>query len=397
MEYNLKILMVCTEYPPMHGGIGRYTNNLVNALRKLNNDVHVCCGNEGKGEYTKLSPYHSHNSNILLEVVDHLRPDIVHIQMEYGLYGFKHNPILPLKMTSSLESFYSGCHTPIITTFHSSYHFKQWLGLVSVKQPKWNIKKIAEYWRRIVSYRAFHELNKRIIQKSSANIVCSDFLSRLIPGSKVIYHGANSYSSQNVSKQEARTKLSLPLDSKIALAQGFFTSTKGWDIINQMNIPDDWRIVLNHSKNHYSKQRFNLPFITNNNKNKIINLNKKYLSEYELSLLFYASDVVLLPYKVCSGSGVMFDAIGHGTPFISSDLDFFKEFTEMNLGIMVKRHQNEFVKALKYIDANYSSYTSSIEKFKKQLDWNKIATQHLEIYMDLLKISSSNKEKPLLI
>jgi glycosyltransferase involved in cell wall biosynthesis len=164
-----------------------------------------------------------------------------------------------------------------------------------------------------------------------------------------------------------------------------------------MQIPDDWRIVINHSKNPYSNQSYNMSLTCHKKTNKLINLNKKYLSEYELSLLFYASDVVLLPYRVCSGSGVMFDAIGHGTPFISSNLDFFKEFTNMNLGIMIKRHPNEFVKALKYMDENHLSYSSSINTFKKQLDWNKIATQHMENYMDVLRIRSSNKEKPLLI
>jgi glycosyltransferase involved in cell wall biosynthesis len=196
----------------------------------------------------------------------------------------------------------------------------------------------------------------------------------------VIYHGTNSFFSQPVSKQEARTKLSLPTCSKIALAQGFFTSTKGWDIISHMDIPDGWTVVLNHSNFHYSQQNFDIDLAKSKNQNKIINLNKNFLSEYELSLLFYASDVVILPYKVCSGSGVMFDAIGHGIPFIASDLNFFKEFQEMKLGITVERKPDKFVKALEYMDKNYLTYLSNLERFKEKLDWNRIANQHLEIY-----------------
>ena len=393
-ENNLKVLMVSTEYPPMQGGIGRYTYNLVNALRNIDIDVYVCSGSEGKGEYKGLSPNNTNNSQFLLKVVDQLHPDIVHIQMEHGLYGLELNSLLPGAITTSLDYFYSKCVQPIITTFHSSYDFKQWLNLVSINQHKFNIKKITEYWERIINYKAFHDLNKRIFHQSRANIVCSNYLSKLIPGCKVIYHGANSYLSQNVSKQEARTKLSLPTSSKIALAQGFFTSTKGWDIINKMKIPDDWVIVLNHSNNHYSKQNFDLDIVNCKNKNRIINLDKKYLSESELSLLFYASDVVILPYKVCSGSGVMFDALAHGTPFIASDLDFFKEFKEMNLGIVVKRKPDEFVKALKQMDENYLSYKSAIEKFKVRLDWNRIANQHMEIYIDTkMRTHLPSKEK----
>ena len=33
-------------------------------------------------------------------------------------------------------------------------------------------------------------------------------------------------------------------------------------------------------------------------------------------MLFYASDAVVLPYKITSGSGVMFDALSHTVPFV---------------------------------------------------------------------------------
>ena len=45
-----------------------------------------------------------------------------------------------------------------------------------------------------------------------------------------------------------------------------------------------------------------------------------------MSHLFCASDAKIMPYSVTSGSGVMFDALGHGLPFVASDLGFFKEF-----------------------------------------------------------------------
>ena len=79
---------------------------------------------------------------------------------------------------------------------------------------------------------------------------------------------------------------------------------------------------------------------------RIINLSQDYLSEEDLSALFYASDAVLLPYKLTSGSGVMFDALGHGIPFIASDLPFFKEFASKGLGITTKRTPNAFADAL---------------------------------------------------
>ncbi|HEX2407784.1 MAG TPA: glycogen/starch synthase, partial [Nitrososphaeraceae archaeon] len=52
----LKILMVSTESPPMHGGVGRYTYNLTRALRKLGHTVYVVCNDDGKeGNFFGLS------------------------------------------------------------------------------------------------------------------------------------------------------------------------------------------------------------------------------------------------------------------------------------------------------------------------------------------------------
>ena len=64
----------------------------------------------------------------------------------------------------------------------------------------------------------------------------------------------------------------------------------------------------------------------------IIILQRDFLSEEDLALLFCASDAIVLPYKVSSGSGVMFDALAHGLPFVATDLEFFKEFSAKGVG-----------------------------------------------------------------
>ena len=86
---KLRILMVSPEYPPINGGVGRYTYNLVNELKRHGVEVYVACDNKGKGDYTALSPNNIHNSEILSNLVNEIKPDVVHIQYEPGLYGLK--------------------------------------------------------------------------------------------------------------------------------------------------------------------------------------------------------------------------------------------------------------------------------------------------------------------
>jgi glycosyltransferase involved in cell wall biosynthesis len=384
-----RILMVSTEYPPMKGGVGRYTFNLTRALRKLDFEVNVVSNKEGNGEFSGLSPKNPENSNILLEIVKKTKPDLVHVQYEHGLYGLKLDPLNPTKTTTNIDLFYKYCQTPIVTTFHSAYPFKQWLNLITSFKDSSKRNMLSRFsnntircWKMLLNYQSFHNLNKEKLAKSKAGIVFSNYMSKMIGGGEVILHGAES-SSVYISQDEARKLFNLPESGRIALALGFMTATKGWDIIEKMNIPEGWTIVVNSSKNHYNTEKFNPNFVKKN----IINLQKDFLTEKELSFLFSSADAVILPYTVSSGSGVMFDALAHGLPFVATSLEFFKEFSKKGLGITVNRSPDEFSKALVTLNRDYMKYLKTVESFRKEISWQGIASQHAQIYTQILKKS----------
>jgi glycosyltransferase involved in cell wall biosynthesis len=401
-NFPIRILMVSTEYPPMQGGVGRYTANLTKSLRKLGLEVSVVCNEKGEGDYLGLSPYNDDNSDVLSKAVQELKPDLVHIQNEPGLYGLVLDPINPTKTSSTIDSFYYDCKVPIVTTFHSAYTFKQWMNLSAtwITERTTSMKRHAQlmisFWEHILNYHSFHDLNREKLLLSKGSIVFSNYLSKLIGGGKkggnnggcnVIYHGAEP-SSQipcRPTKKEARSKFSLPEDRRIALALGFMTTTKGWDILEKMNVPDDWVVVVNSSKNNYNEENFSLPFIGNSNKNNsIIDLQKEFLDDEDLTFLFYAADATILPYTVCSASGVMFDGLVHGLPFVASDLPFFREFASKGLGVAVKRRPDAFADGLSTLARDYETYSKRVNNFKEQLKWDEIAAQHALVYQRVL-------------
>jgi glycosyltransferase involved in cell wall biosynthesis len=389
----MRILMVSTEYPPMPGGVGRYTAILTRELRKLGFDVYVACNDKGKGEFSGISPGNVKNSDVLLEIVDKIKPDVVHIQFEPGMYGLIIDTKDPRKSGTYIDSFYRKCKTPITTTFHSGYTLTQWMNQASLIKKSGRIGRLGiplrfliRFWKYFLNYKAFKNLNKDKLGLSRAGIVFSCYMSNILGGGRVIYHGAEPSIPPNPeNKRNARSMFSLPQDGRIALALGFKTSTKGWDIIKKIDIPSGWRIVINSSKSYYNTENYDEKWEednnnNSNNKNNIIDLQRGLLSEEELSMLFYAADVVILPYKVTAGSGVMFDALAHGLPFIATNLGFFKEFAALGLGMTVKRDPREFSNGIKNLDRNYSNYTKSINAFKQKLKWNFVASQHASIY-----------------
>jgi glycosyltransferase involved in cell wall biosynthesis len=76
----------------------------------------------------------------------------------------------------------------------------------------------------------------------------------------------------------------------------------------------------------------------------------------------------------------MFDSLAHRLPFVASDLDFFKEFAEMGLGITAKRDPVSFAKAIRELGDSYGNYSKSVDNFKQQLKWEFVTKQHIDIY-----------------
>jgi glycosyltransferase involved in cell wall biosynthesis len=387
----MKILMVCAEYPPMAGGIGRYTANLTKNIQKLGFDVYVACNEKGDGHYTGISPSNQENSSILLKIVNDLKPDIIHVQFDVGLYGLRFDPKQPKKVETYIDRFYNECKTPIVTTFHSGKSV--YLGYVTLesllkKEGRMGfagtpVRLMLRLWRYSLNYLGINNIYGDKLRKSHSGIVFSHFMSKKLCGGRcrVIYHGSEpaiGHSESN--KVEARKQLSIQdikVDERIALAVGFTTDGKGWELLEKIKLPKGWKLVINSSKGHFNNENIRPNWKYSSS---IIDLQRGYLGEEELTMLFYASDAVILPYKAASGSGVMFDALAHGLPFIATDLEFFKEFAAQGLGIAVKRNPNDFSKALAILAENYDKYHQAVNKFKDNIKWGKIAKEHSNLY-----------------
>jgi glycosyltransferase involved in cell wall biosynthesis len=388
---NMKVLMISTEYPPMQGGVGGYCKKLVDSLRREGVQVFVVCNEDGNGDYNGISPKNQDNSKVLLNIVKEVEPDVVHVQYEHGLYGIHLDPINPRRTHTNIELFYRECTVPIVTTFHSAYTFTQWMRLVvPLNNRKFGsigtlLRMAYDYWTHLINYGSFNSLNKRKLGRNKAGVVFSKYLANMIPGSTLIYHGAEPSISPPLDRKEVRKMLLLPEDANIALAIGFTTATKGWDVIRKMRIPKDWKVVINTSRNHYGREKLNVKFENEG----VINLNRGFLSDKELSLLFYCVDALILPYKVASGSGVMYDGLAHGVPFISSKLEFFKEFSDMKLGMMVDRDPVEFSNSLVKLKMNYKRYKDAVISFRNHLLWKEVAKKHILLYNSIIDRTTS--------
>jgi glycosyltransferase involved in cell wall biosynthesis len=416
----MKILVVSGEYPPMKGGVGRYTKNLVHAIAKKSS-VEVSVAISGGGAVTAVTSdpsqdsnnvalYHGavrkgdkRNSDRLLQIVSEIKPDVVNIQYERGLYEVDttiRHTFWRLVHGSTLDRFYRICPVPTVSTLHTVFPQDEYSAYVKDralrKEGRFGFlpQPLRAAIRRWVMEQRY-DLLLNVVSQSDGIISPARTLQEVVRRGTVIYHGAepaielsSPSSVAKNDKNEFRKDFGLPLYKMLLLAFGYAGSYKGFDVLGSLGLPDSWSLVVKQTKHERGLEK---PLeIGKNNGENVISLNLGYLDDTTMSKLFFACDAIIFPYKIVSVSGVMFDALAHGLPFIASDLRFFKEFADMGLGIVCKRNMKSFEQSISTLALEYDEYKTRVEQFSSKLRWSNIAKKHIEFFSGL--ISQYNNE-----
>jgi glycosyltransferase involved in cell wall biosynthesis len=236
-----------------------------------------------------------------------------------------------------------------------------------------------------------YDLFLRVVYLSDETISLSRTIQNVVRRGTIIYHGAEptieEYGSIN-NNEQFRKAFELPLDKMLLLAYGYAGSYKGFDVLGSIVLPHDWSLVVKQTKHERGTEK---PLdIKNEN---VISLNLGYLDDTTMSKLFFACDAIILPYKIVSISGVMFDALAHGLPFIASDLQFFREFAEMGLGIICNRDIESFERSIRALALAYNEYKIRVEHFRSELQWSNVAKKHIEFFRSVISRHNEHKDR----
>jgi glycosyltransferase involved in cell wall biosynthesis len=421
----MKILVVSGEYPPMNGGVGRYTKNLVHAIaKKPNVEVSVAIGGGG-GDATapitsdpstdsnNVTVYHGvvrkgdkRNSERILQIVSETKPDVVNIQYERGLYEIDttiRHTFWRLMHGSTLDRFYKMSPVPTVSTLHTVFPQDEYYAYIKEratrKEGRFGFlpQPLRVAIRRWVMKQRY-DLLLQVVSQSDGVISPARTLQEVVRRGTVIYHGAepaielSSLSSRINDKKEFRKEFGLPLDKILLLAFGYAGSYKGFDVLAKLRLPYGWSLVVKQTKHERGFEKpIELGGGKNEGVNNVISLNLGYLDDTKMSKLFFACDAIIFPYKIVSISGVMFDALAHGLPFVASDLRFFKEFAKMGLGIVCKRNTQSFERSISTLALEYNEYKTRVEQFCSILQWSNVANKHLEFFSGLISQYSNNE------
>jgi glycosyltransferase involved in cell wall biosynthesis len=104
-----------------------------------------------------------------------------------------------------------------------------------------------------------------------------------------------------------------------------------------------------------------------------VDLRLKFLSDEEIAVTFSAADVVALPYRSASQSGIVQVAYHYNKPVVVSDVGGLPEVVKHGkVGFVVKPDPGEFAKALiEVLEGNNSEKMSKeVSKYKERFSWD---------------------------
>lgn len=386
-----------SSFPPSKDGLAVYTYKLCKAMISVDKDVEILVvANTDKSSVSidRIKVVKALSNNLflypfkVLQIFTRQRPDIIHCQHEFWLYGrgiFSITFILLLLFLRTLRK-------PIIITIH---------GIVARN----SLTSISKHFTLLKMFYLIF-LMKTIETLSSKVIVHLKLIKHVLVHDygykrdkvELIPHGSDAL-NLSVNKFEAREKLGLPKNCTLLLCFGEIRRGKGLHLaIEAMvgvikKLPSSLLLIAGgyfpesspESKGYLNELKEK---ITSLNLEKNVFIRARFVPEEYVDLLFIASDAVLLPYvdtDVIRAPGPFYRAMSYFKPTIASISEMFKDVTrDGELGFLVDpTDARKFGEAIVSIVSRSDLKSRISGKLKEALaihKWENIAIKTLKLF-----------------
>lgn len=215
-----------------------------------------------------------------------------------------------------------------------------------------------------------------------SHAVKDDVLS-LYPKAKVLVneHPIYDHYGEKVPKQDALDRLSLPKGKRTLLFFGLIRDYKGLDLLIKATSHLDETYQLIIAGECYGDFDVYQHLIENSSIRQNIYVYQRYISDEEVSLFFSASDVLILPYKSATQSGVLSIAYHFLTPVVATNVGGLgRPIIENGIGKIVDELTPEsLAEAIcSYFDNDSADYINNLEVVKERLSWKSYSKKLLD-------------------
>ena len=368
----MKKVVWISSYLPRSCGIAYYSENYLNALKKYTGNISfkIIAHTDAKlADYPVINLKNKDWNLKVIGIIKKEKPDLVHIQHEYGLYetyGDGNRAVIDLIKMIKNEGI------PVVMTYHSVY--------------KHLIKPFAYFVSETLKL-----LDAGILHEDYQKAALRENLGWTPKNVFVLPHG----SKENIilNKEKVRKFLNYPPGQLIVGSAGLASERKGFRTLIRQ-----WPKVVKEFSNAIlalevkpesvkeTKEYINkvLKEIMKSKVAKNIEFTVKDYSEIEFYKKLKSFDILVLPYRSESQSGVLAHGFSVGTPAIVTDIEGLgAEIRNSKAGIAVK-HRRDFwkaiIKMLKNKSLREQFSRNAIAYVRKTNGWNIIAEKTVKIY-----------------
>lgn len=198
--------------------------------------------------------------------------------------------------------------------------------------------------------------------------------------------------SSSIDFNDSRRRLGIRPDEKVILFFGKIDHYKGLDVLlsaYEMLPKAHFRLLIAGEFRDASCRKQILKQMEINRYREEIIFQEKFVPNEEVEVYFKAADVLCLPYRSITQSGLVFLAPRFGLPMVTSDVGSLREFVEGGLGLIASSNDaNGLAKALLlFFDRQEEFQRQKIVKQAKKYSWKNICA-------DLAPIYSTGGNKP---
>jgi len=374
-------------YPPKFGGIATYSHELIEGIKKRGHSVYVICNPDldtgGHGGQDNVFPVMDTQQvgwyQDILKVINKLRPDVVHIQHEYGLYdvdGALGTDLLDLLVRLDL------LRIPTVVTYHSVY------STLGDKEC-------------VFMNLSLQLIDAGIVHEELQKIFLPVNLGWVPQNVTVIPHGAEVLEAGGV-PDVVESKKEYGLQGKnVVMCLGWWEDYKRFEDVVKIwphvvsKVADAALVIAGDarpgSRGGVRYKPTLLKAVADSPAKDSIIVIQGSFQPKEYLTVENAADIVVLPYEQSSQSGVLAHAFSLGKPAIVTDVGGLRAEVEASGGgIVVPRGDleqlEEYIVLLltnRQIRDRYAQ--RALAYVEKRIGWEYVAGMHQSLYLSIIK------------
>lgn len=197
-------------------------------------------------------------------------------------------------------------------------------------------------------------------------------------------HPLYDHFGEKILTQDARKKLSIPLDKNVVLFFGIIRHYKGLDLLieaAQYFKEDTVLLIAGESYGEFEKYKKRIEELNLSNK---MHLFVRYIPDQEVNLFFSAADVCVLPYRSATQSGIIPICYHFDLPVIATSVGGLKEVIEEDKTGKVLTSSDPIYIAETihsyFLNQSKQKFLPFIIEYKKRLGWENFAARVVDLY-----------------